>query len=99
MKRSARAWDEEQGLKKFERTASEASLLLELMSRHADWCACVCLVGGGQEINSGENGVLGWGDALRGMASADRRLWTVFAPLDVLGGGPSTSTFTLGDLP
>jgi hypothetical protein len=40
-----RAWDERQGLRKFERTASEPALLLEIMGRHRDWCACVCLIG------------------------------------------------------
>ena len=62
-----RAWDEQQGLDKFGRTASEPSLLLEMMSRHTDWCACICLIGSGQEINSGEEGVLGWGEAIRKM--------------------------------
>ena len=94
-----RAWDEKQGLEKFERTASEPALLLELMSRHQDWCACVCLIGGGQEINSGEEGVFGWGEALRCMGLDDRRQWSVFAPPDVLSGGPSAGTFTLGELP
>src|SRR5262249_15779835 len=36
-----RAWDERQGYKKFERTASEPELVLELMGRHYDWAACV----------------------------------------------------------
>jgi hypothetical protein len=94
-----RAWDEKQGLEKFDRTASEPALLLELMSRHSDWCACVCLIGGGQEINSGEEGVLGWGEALRKMRVDDRRQWSVFAPPDVLRGGPSAGAFTLGELP
>lgn len=94
-----RAWDEKQGLEKFQRSASEPDLLLELMSRHRDWCACVCLVGGGQEINSGEEGVFGWGEALRRMPSDRRRQWSVFAPPDVLHGGPSAGTFTLGELP
>ncbi len=40
-----RAWDEKQGIKEFKRTASEPALILELMSRHSDWCACVCLGG------------------------------------------------------
>jgi len=69
------------------------------MARHHDWCACVCLIGGGQEINSGEEGVFGWGEALRRMKGADRQQWSVFAPPDVLCGGPSAGTFTLGDLP
>jgi hypothetical protein len=94
-----RAWDEKQGMKKFERTASEPGLLLELMSRHHDWCACVCLIGGGQEINSGEEGVFGWGEALRKMLANDQRGWSVFAPPDVLHGGPSAGSFTLGELP
>jgi hypothetical protein len=94
-----RAWDEKQGFEKFARSASEPALLLELMSRHHDWCACVCLIGGGQEINSGEEGVFGWGEALRRMEAADRQQWSVFAPPDVLDGGPSAGTFTLGDLP
>jgi hypothetical protein len=94
-----RAWDEKHGLEKFERTASEPALLLQLMSRHPDWCCCVCLIGGGQEINSGEEGVFGWGEALRSMHPDDRRQWSVFAPPDVLDGGPSAGAFTLGELP
>jgi hypothetical protein len=94
-----RAWDERQGLKKFSRTASEPTLLLELMSRHSDWCACVCLVGGGQEINSGERGVSGWGDALRALPQGGANRWIVFAPPDVVSGGPSTGGDSLGELP
>lgn len=94
-----RAWDEKQGIKEFNRTASEPVLILELMSRHSDRCACVCLVGGGQEINSGEDGVFGWGEALRKMDAVELAKWTVFAPPDVLNGGASTGSLTLGDLP
>lgn len=82
-----RAWDEKQGIKEFKRTASEPALVLELMSRHPDWCACVCLVGGGQEINSGEDGVFGWGEALRKMDQIEQAKWTVFAPPDVFERG------------
>lgn len=94
-----RAWDEKQGQEKFDRTASEPVLLLELMSRHLDWCVCVCLVGGGQEINSGEEGVFGWGEAIRSLPPTLRGRWGVFAPPDVLTGGPSAGTFTLGNVP
>ncbi len=94
-----RAWDAEQGQKKFEREASEPSLLLELMDRHSDWCACICLVGGGQEINAGEHGVAGWGDALRRLAPATAAQWSVYAPPDVLRGGSSTGQLSLGELP
>ena len=93
-----RAWDERQGLKKFSRTASEPALLLELMGRHPDWCACVCLIGGGQEINSGERGVSGWGDALRSLDAATLARWTIFAPPDVVSGGPSTGGDSLGQV-
>jgi hypothetical protein len=94
-----RAWDERQGLKKFSRTASEPALLLQVMGLRGDWCACVCLVGGGQEINSGERGVSGWGDAIRGLACEDVKSWVVFGPPDVLSGGPSTGGDSIGELP
>jgi hypothetical protein len=94
-----RAWDEQQGQKKFSRTASEPALLLELMGRHPDWCACICLVGGGQEINSGERGLTGWGEALRSLGPVVSSRWSVFAPPDVFSGGPSTAGDSLGMLP
>jgi hypothetical protein len=34
------------------------------MDRHTDWAVIVCLVGGGQEINSGEIGIGGWIDSI-----------------------------------
>lgn len=94
-----RAWDEKQGLKKFSRTASEPALLLQVMGLRDDWCACVCLVGGGQEINSGERGVSGWGDALRCLSAQEARSWVVFGPPDVLSGGQSTGGDCIGTLP
>lgn len=94
-----RAWDEQQGAKKFSRSASEPSILLELMSRHDDWSACICLVGGGQEINTGEKGVRGWGEALCALPDHLAHRWTVYAPPDVIDGGPSTAGDTIGKLP
>ncbi len=91
-----RAWDVSQGKKKFDRDASEPTLLLDLMGQHADWSACICLVGGGQEINAGEQGVTGWGDALRLLSHRDAARWRVYAPADVLHGGPSTGGLSLG---
>lgn len=44
---------------------SEPEFLLSSMDRHADWSVVVCLVGGGQEINSGEAGIDAWLDAVR----------------------------------
>jgi len=39
---------------------SEPEFLLSVMDRHPDWCTVVCLVGGGQEINTGEAGIREW---------------------------------------
>jgi hypothetical protein len=94
-----RAWGARQGAEKFQRPKSEPSLLLEIMGRHADWCVCVCLVGGGQEINTGEEGIEGWGHALRSLPADERSRWTVFGPDDVFQGGISTGGLALGALP
>ena len=67
-----RAWDMEQ-LTKFmaqkkgvpDFNKSEPESLIEFMNRHDDWATIVCLVGGGQEINTGEGGIVDWFDALR----------------------------------
>jgi Uncharacterized conserved protein (DUF2075) len=39
---------------------SEPDFLISCMDRHADWAVVVCLVGGGQEINTGEAGIAEW---------------------------------------
>jgi hypothetical protein len=39
---------------------SEPAFLLSYMDRHADWAVIVCLVGGGQEIHTGEAGIGEW---------------------------------------
>jgi hypothetical protein len=44
---------------------SEPEFLLSVMDRHADWCTVVCLIGGGQEINTGEAGLAEWMAAIR----------------------------------
>ena len=43
---------------------SEPEFLISCLDRHPDWAVVVCLVGGGQEINTGEAGVSEWIDAL-----------------------------------
>jgi len=43
---------------------SEPEFLISCLDRHSDWAAVICLVGGGQEINTGEAGVSEWIDAL-----------------------------------
>ncbi|ULQ47568.1 DUF2075 domain-containing protein [Flagellatimonas centrodinii] len=44
---------------------SEPEFLISCMDRHPDWAVIVCLVGGGQEINTGEAGIGGWLEAVR----------------------------------
>lgn len=46
-------------------TQSEPEFLLSCMDRHQDWALVVCLVGGGQEINTGEAGIGEWIRALQ----------------------------------
>jgi DUF2075 family protein len=66
-----RAWDlsstskfmmQKRGQKSFNQ--SEPDFLISVMDRHKDWCVIVALIGGGQEINTGEAGLKGWVDAL-----------------------------------
>jgi hypothetical protein len=59
-----RAWDLEQSERKFGRSESEPSSMLRIMDRHREWAALIALVGGGQEINTGEAGLGEWGRAL-----------------------------------
>lgn len=44
---------------------SEPEFLISCLDRHKDWAVVVCLVGGGQEINTGEGGIEEWIDSLR----------------------------------
>lgn len=66
-----RAWDTEQTSKFMQQkkgqlgfSMSEPEFLLSVMDRHQDWCAIICLVGNGQEINTGEAGIGEWLNAL-----------------------------------
>lgn len=59
-----RAWDTAQSAKKNDRNESEPELMLSIMDRHHDWSVIIALVGGGQEINTGEAGLAEWGRAL-----------------------------------
>ncbi len=44
---------------------SEPEFLIDVMNRHTDWCTIVCLIGGGQEINTGEAGLEEWVNSLK----------------------------------
>ena len=66
-----RAWTKEQttqfmarkkGRPNFNR--SEPEFLISCLDRHPDWAVVVCLVGGGQEINTGEAGIGEWLNAI-----------------------------------
>ena len=39
---------------------SEPDFLISCLDRHPDWSVVICLVGGGQEINTGEAGISEW---------------------------------------
>ncbi|WP_201774688.1 DUF2075 domain-containing protein [Kiritimatiella glycovorans] len=67
-----RAWDlsqtakfmkQKKNIPDFDR--SEPEFLISCMDRHQDWGVIVCLVGGGQEIHTGEAGIGEWIDALQ----------------------------------
>lgn len=67
-----RAWDMRQLTSFMDRkkgvpdyNKSEPESLIEYMDRHNDWATIVCLVGGGQEINTGEGGISDWFGALK----------------------------------
>ena len=43
---------------------SEPEYLISCLNRHEDWAVIICLVGGGQEINTGEAGIKEWIESL-----------------------------------
>jgi DUF2075 family protein len=44
---------------------SEPHFLISVMDRHPDWAVIIGLIGGGQEINTGEAGLLEWFSAIK----------------------------------
>ncbi len=50
------------GLSNF--SSSEPEFLISCLDRHKDWAVVICLVGGGQEINTGEAGISEWIESL-----------------------------------
>ena len=66
-----RAWNKEQTVKflksRYNQTDfdySESEFLISCLDRHQDWATIVCLVGGGQELNTGEEGISAWIEAI-----------------------------------
>ncbi|MDL5037342.1 DUF2075 domain-containing protein [Comamonas resistens] len=97
-----RAWSREQA-SKFMRTKrdqldfdqSEPEFLIDVMDRHDGWAAIVCLIGGGQEINTGEAGLEEWLRALRDRFAH----WDIYLPAQLEEGGylPSLQLAELKD--
>lgn len=76
-----RAWDsvktssfmrQKKGIPDFDQ--SEPEFLISCLDRQSDWATIVCLVGGGQEIHSGEAGISGWIKAIKHKFST----WNVY---------------------
>ena len=66
-----RAWTRQQATSFMQRkrgqadfNMSEPEFLINVMDRHKGWCVVICLIGGGQEINTGEAGMAEWMSAL-----------------------------------
>ena len=57
---------------------SEPGFLLWSMSQHKEWSVIVCLVGGGQEINTGEAGITEWIRSLKQFPE-----WKVYLPKEL----------------
>ena len=84
-----RAWNKEQtakfmrqkrGREDFE--MSEPEFLISVMDRHQDWAVVIALIGGGQEINTGEAGILGWFKAVNKCYSH----WSTYCSPNLLNG-------------
>jgi hypothetical protein len=76
-----RAWNKEQTVKFMKQKKgqhsfdySEPEFLISCLDRHPDWAVTICLVGGGQEINTGEAGISEWLYAIKNRFSH----WNVF---------------------
>lgn len=77
-----RAWTSEQTATFMSRkrsindfSMSEPEFLISVMDRHKDWATIICLIGGGQEINTGEAGLPEWFSAIKRRYSN----WDVYA--------------------
>lgn len=67
-----RVWNKEQTIKFMKQKKnqpdfkfSEPEFFISCLDRHKDWAVIVCLVGGGQEINTGEAGISEWLNAIK----------------------------------
>lgn len=84
-----RAWNKEQTAKFMQQKRgqtnfemSEPEFLISVMDRHQDWAVVIALIGGGQEINTGESGILGWFNAVNKSYSH----WSTYCSPNLLNG-------------
>lgn len=90
-----RAWTKEQKNRKSKGLIkeSEPEILLSIMDRFDDWSVIIGLIGGGQEINSGEAGLREWGKSIEEKFPN----WTVYISPELMQGDHSTGNLTLFD--
>jgi hypothetical protein len=90
--KAQRAWNREQTARFMQRKRgragfdlSEPEFLISCLDRHPIWAVVVCLVGSGQEINTGEASIAEW------LGSVERRFpeWEVYVSPE-LGQGDAT---------
>jgi len=66
---------------------SEPALMLDIMQRQTRWSVIVAVVGGGQEIHTGEAGIAEWGRALAQSGVP----WRIVASPEALEGGDAVA--------
>ena len=86
-----RAWNAEHSMRKFQRPHSEPEMMFNIMDRHQEWAVIVALIGGGQEINTGEAGLREWGKNIEENFSH----WKVYISNELKEGNHSTGDLTL----
>lgn len=88
-----RAWTKEHKKRKSngDITESEPEILFSIMNRLDGWGAIIALVGGGQEINTGEAGLREWGKSIEEKFSD----WKVYISPELKQGDHSTGNITL----
>lgn len=79
MKQTASFMERKKNLSGFKQ--SEPEFLISCLDRHSDWAVVICLVGGGQEINTGEAGISEWMNAVLKRFSG----WDVYLPQQLNG--------------
>lgn len=90
-----RAWTKEHKSRKSNGliNESEPEILLSIMNRFSDWGVVIALVGGGQEINTGEAGLREWGKSIETKFSD----WKVYVSPELKQGDHSTGNLKLFD--